>query len=161
MKKYLYFALTLTLALVSCGKKEEETVGLESISLTKRTLTMEVGDTKKLAVEYHPESAAEYAPEVTWESSNASVASVDKTGRVSALRKGQATISAYCGKLFADCAVTVEVGGGNNGGGENGGGENTSKFEVSPTTIDDKGQGGTYTITVTSNRAWTAECEQA
>ena len=153
MKKYLSLALVLTLVLMSCGKKTEEemaVVELQGISLSKKSLSMEIGDKKTLIVIYNPEEAEKFAPAVTWESSNERVATV-QDGKVTAKQKGKTTISAYCGKFSADCEVEVE----------NATVPVTPKLEVSPTTIDDKGQGGTYTIKVTSNRAWTAACEQA
>ncbi|MBR4432128.1 MAG: Ig-like domain-containing protein [Paludibacteraceae bacterium] len=153
MKKYLSLALVLTLVLMSCGKKTEEemaVVELQGISLSKKSLSMEVGNKATLIVVYNPEEAAKFAPAVTWESSNSSVATVED-GKVTAKRKGKTTISAYCGKFYADCVVEVE----------NETAPITPKLSVTPTTIDDKGQGGTYTISVTCNRAWTAECEQA
>ena len=162
MKRFFILSLLLPLIFVGCGKKTEEEVGVElkGISLNKKSLSMEIGDKAKLIVVYNPEEAAKFAPEVTWESSVPSVATV-QDGKVTAKQKGKATITAYCGKFFADCEVIVETGGGSGGGGEGGGGEDAQKFEVTPTTIDDNGTGGTYTISVTSNRAWTASCEQS
>lgn len=152
MKRYLFWALALALALVGCGKKtteEEMSVELQGIGLSKKSLSMEVGDKKTLIVVYNPEDAAKFAPAVTWESSSERVATV-QDGKVTAKQKGKTTITAYCGRFSADCEVEVE----------NATVPVTPKLEVSPTTIDDKGQGGTYTVTVTCNRSWTADCEQ-
>ena len=158
MKKYLSLALVLTLVLMSCGKKTEEemaVVELQGISLSKKSLSMEIGDKKNLIVIYNPEEAAKFAPAVTWESSNSSVATVEN-GKVVAKHKGKATISAYCGKFFADCPVEVE----------------TPKinpdpvpdpqinFSLSPTTIETPASGGEYTVKVTSDTPWKAECEK-
>ena len=151
MKKYLFLALVL--ALVSCGGKkteEEMSVELQGISLNKKSLSMEVGNKATLIVVYNPEEAAKFAPAVTWESTVPRVATV-KDGKVEAKQKGKTTITAYCGKFYADCVVEVE----------NETAPITPKLSLTPTTITDKGQGGTYTISVTCNRAWTAECEQA
>lgn len=158
MKKYIFWALALALVLVSCGKKTEEemSVELQGISLNKKSLSLDIGDKATLIVVYNPEEAAKFAPAVIWESSNSQIASVEN-GRVTAKRKGKATIIASCGKFSAECPVEVETGG--SGGG--GGGSDAQKFGISPATIDDNGFGGTYTITVTSNRAWTAACEKS
>lgn len=154
MKKYLFWTLALTLVLMSCGKKtnteEEMSVELQGISLSKKTLSLEVGDKKTLIVVYNPEEAAKFAPEVTWESSSTRVATVEN-GKVTAKQKGKTTITAYCGKFSADCVVEVE----------NATAPVTPKLEVSPTTIVDKGEGGTYTFAVTCNRAWTVTCEKS
>ncbi|MBR4704699.1 MAG: BACON domain-containing protein [Paludibacteraceae bacterium] len=160
MKRIFIISLLLPLIFVGCGKKtveEEMAVELQGIRLNKKSLSLDIGDKAKLIVVYNPEEAEKFAPEVTWESTIPSVASV-KDGAVIARQKGKTTISAYCGKFYADCEVEVETGGGSGGGG---GGGDTQKFEVTPATIDDNGLGGTYTITVTSNRAWTAVCEKA
>lgn len=47
------------------------------------------------------------APAVTFTSSNPNVASVDKNGKVTALEKGSATITAASGNVNATCTVTV------------------------------------------------------
>ena len=159
MKKYLFLALVL--ALVSCGGKkteEEMSVELQGISLNKKSLSMEIGDKATLIVVYNPEAAAKFAPAVTWESSVPRVATV-QDGKVTAKQKGKTTISAFCGKFYADCEVVVETGGGSGGGG--GGGEDTQKFDITPTTIEDAGTGGNYTISVTSNHIWSATCEKS
>ena len=159
MKRILSIVMAVTLVLVGCGKKTEEEVGaeLKGISLNKKSLSMDIGETARLMVVYSPESAAKYAPEVTWESSVPSVATV-QDGKVTAKQKGKATITAFCGKYYADCEVIVETGGGSGGGG---GGGDTQKFEITPTTIEDAGTGGNYTISVTSNRVWSATCEKS
>ncbi|MBR2166229.1 MAG: Ig-like domain-containing protein [Paludibacteraceae bacterium] len=160
MKRFFIISLLLPLIFVGCGKKTEEEVGVElkGIGLNKKSLSLDIGETARLMVVYNPEEAEKFAPEVTWESTVPGVATV-QDGKVTAKQKGKTIISAYCGKFYADCEVVVETGGGS--GGEGGGGEDPQKFEVTPATIDDNGLGGTYTITVTSNRAWTAVCEKA
>ncbi len=163
MRKFLYLALALTLVLVSCGKKTEEEIAVElqGISLNKKSLSMDIGETARLMVVYNPEEAEKFAPAVTWESSVPGVATV-KDGKVTAKQKGKTTITALCGKYYADCEVIVETGGGSGGGGgEGGGGEDPQKFDITPTTIEDAGTGGNYTISVTSNRVWSATCEKS
>ena len=46
---------------------------------------------------------------VTWKSSNATVASVTNGGKVTALAKGNCTITATCGSKSATCSVTVNI----------------------------------------------------
>ena len=159
MKRILSLLVILTLILTCCGKKAEEEVGaeLKGISLNKKSLSMDIGETARLMVVYNPEEAAKFAPAVTWESSVPSVATI-QDGKVTAKQKGKATITAFCGKYYADCEVIVETGGGSGGGG---GGGDTQKFEITPTTIEDAGTGGNYTISVTSNRVWSATCEKS
>ncbi|MBP3414331.1 MAG: cell wall-binding repeat-containing protein [Clostridia bacterium] len=47
------------------------------------------------------------ASSVTWSSSNKNVATVDKTGKVKAVKEGTATITAKAGGVSATCKVTV------------------------------------------------------
>ena len=44
---------------------------------------------------------------VTWESSNTAVATVNSSGKVSAVEVGEAVITANCGDYAATCVVTV------------------------------------------------------
>lgn len=53
-----------------------------------------------------PENATN--PNVTWTTSNAEVATVDATGKVTAIDYGTAIITAACGKVSAACEVTVK-----------------------------------------------------
>ena len=52
---------------------------------------------------------------VIWSSSNASVASVDANGTVTAVAEGSATITAKAGDKSATCTVTVKKNGMNAG----------------------------------------------
>lgn len=44
---------------------------------------------------------------VTWTSSNEDVATVNSSGKVTAVATGQAVITAWCGDYAAACVVTV------------------------------------------------------
>lgn len=58
-------------------------------------------------MKYNPEDATG-SRDVTWESSNLSVATVDANGKVTALKDGSATITAKVGQFTATCALTVQ-----------------------------------------------------
>ena len=81
------------------------------ISLNKQTLSMEKGTAEKLTATVRPAGA-----EVTWESNNSSVASVDNHGNVLANAVGSADISAVVTSegqtRSASCRVTVTEQGG-------------------------------------------------
>lgn len=78
---------------------------VSEIVLSQTELTVEVGKTVELTATVLPEDA-EYS-EIIWESDNASVATVDANGLVTALAEGTASISAKAGDKSASCAVTV------------------------------------------------------
>ncbi|MCD7745365.1 MAG: Ig-like domain-containing protein [Lachnospiraceae bacterium] len=77
------------------------------IKLTKSKLSMNKGDTQKLKYKLSPSGS--YG-DVTWTSSNSSVATVSSDGTISATGAGTTTIKAkISGKISAKCVVTVSV----------------------------------------------------
>ena len=81
-------------------------VAVSGVKLDKTSQTIYVGDGFQLKATISPTNASN--PEVTWTSSKESVAKVDKTGKVTGVAAGTATITAKTanGKT-ATCAVTV------------------------------------------------------
>jgi len=75
-----------------------------TLSLNKETLTLTEGASETLTATYTPDTA-----KLTWTSSHPSIATVDNTGKVTAVTAGTATItvSSSAGKT-ANCALTVE-----------------------------------------------------
>lgn len=86
---------------------QQNVINVERISLNKDNLTLEEGSKEQLKATITP-SDATYR-NVTWTSSNDSVASVDNSGNVTAKSIGTAVITATTkdGKS-ADCTVTVK-----------------------------------------------------
>ena len=82
-------------------------VPVTSVSLNKTTLELTEGDTETLTATVAPSDATNQ--NVTWESSDTSVATVDATGKVTAVAPGTATITVTTvdGGKTATCAVTV------------------------------------------------------
>ncbi len=78
-----------------------------SVSLNKTSLTLDVGKTYTLIKTVSPSNAV---TSYTWSSSNTSVATVDKNGKVTAKASGTATITVKTsnGKT-ANCKVTVNL----------------------------------------------------
>lgn len=79
------------------------------IDINKQVLTLVVGSTEKLIKTVHPENV--YRPDsVTWTSSNPSIATVDSTGKVTAISTGTANISVKTNDrgYTASCTVTVK-----------------------------------------------------
>ena len=91
-------------------KKEE--IKLTGIALDKDTLALGLSETGTLQVNFEPENAA--PAEVTWTSSDASIASVQADAadsakaKVSGLKAGSCTVTATCGEFTASCEVTVK-----------------------------------------------------
>lgn len=84
-------------------------VPMESISLDHSALTLTEGESLQLMPTTEPYDATYDV--ITWISSDERVATVDATGVVTAVRKGQATIIAQTSdgtKLRSQCALTVE-----------------------------------------------------
>lgn len=79
----------------------------EKISLNPDKLELHVDDQHALEVVLVPSNAV--AEDLEWASTDPSVASVDKTGLVKALKEGQAVITVKCGggMLAATCQVKV------------------------------------------------------
>ena len=79
-----------------------------SVALNKTTLTLDTGKTSTLKATVYPSNVAN--KKCTWRSSNTSVATVDKNGKVTAKASGTATITVKTsnGKT-ATCKVTVNL----------------------------------------------------
>lgn len=93
----------------TCAVMVEKPVKVEKIKLDKRSKTLNVGDTFKLKVTIKPKDATEKG--VKWKSSNTSVATVDKNGKVKALKAGTAKITATSkgnNKKKDTCKITVK-----------------------------------------------------
>ena len=84
----------------------ENAVATTGVSLDKTTLDLVIGDTYSLTASVRPENAANKT--VTWNSSNPEVASVDESGKVTALKAGSASIEAATADNYtAHCMVSV------------------------------------------------------
>ena len=81
------------------------TVPVESVSLDNTNLDLREGETAQLTATVLPDNASN--KNVTWESSNKSVATVDANGLVTAVSAGTATITATADGKSATCTVTV------------------------------------------------------
>jgi Bacterial surface proteins containing Ig-like domains len=84
---------------------EESTIPVTGVTLNKTALNLEVGGTATLQATIAPENATN--KNVAFASSNEKVATVDNTGKVTALTKGTATITAAADGIKAECVVTV------------------------------------------------------
>lgn len=80
-------------------------IRVTSIALDKDKADIIVGDEMTLTATVLPADAT--YPEVTWTSSNESVATVDENGKISAVSLGNAVITATADGMSATCDVTV------------------------------------------------------
>lgn len=78
----------------------------DSIALNPESLHLKVGDTGTIAAQVLPDSVTDKT--VVWTSSDETVATVDETGKVTAVAAGQADITGTCGGVSAVCPVVVE-----------------------------------------------------
>lgn len=82
-------------------------VNVSGVTLNKTTLSMQVGKYEALVAIVAPENATNKA--VTWETSDAAKATVDKNGVIKAIAAGTATITVKTvdGNKTATCTVTI------------------------------------------------------
>ena len=105
MKKLLIGLLTI--AFLLCCNKEIDSISINSVSIDKKSIEIKVGDVEMLKVTINPSNASN--KNVYWTSSDQSVATVDNTGKVTAVKVGDATITVTTedGGKTATCKVTV------------------------------------------------------
>ena len=82
-------------------------VTVESVTLDKSTLELEVEGTAILQATVNPSNATNRT--VAWTSSDSTIATVDNNGKVTAAKAGTATITAKAGGKTAACTVTVKA----------------------------------------------------
>ena len=111
----LLCAMVCAFGLVACNNNETpnengnngtQTVAVESVTLNKTELTLEVGDEETLTATVAPDNATNKT--VTWSSSDSAVATV-ANGKVTAVAAGTATITATADGKSATCTVTVNA----------------------------------------------------
>ena len=82
-----------------------EVVPVESITISRTSAALKVGESVQLSATVSPVDATD--PSVSWSSSNTRVAAVTGEGFVRAREEGTATITARAGDKTATCRVTV------------------------------------------------------
>ncbi|MCD8234591.1 MAG: Ig-like domain-containing protein [Cloacibacillus porcorum] len=84
---------------------EVSSVHVTDVSLDKSSLSLMRGESTRLIATVIPDNAADKT--VIWDSLSADVASVDNTGLVTSINRGETTITATAGGVTASCDVTV------------------------------------------------------
>ena len=85
---------------------EKQEIALQSISLNQTSLEMWAGESETLEVTYNPSNTT-VDKKATWSSSDESVATVEN-GKVKAVGKGEATITAEVDGKKASCTITAK-----------------------------------------------------
>ena len=78
-----------------------------SVTLNKTSTSLKVDETLALSATLLPAQSAAVLENLSWTSTNPAVASVDNSGKVTALSDGSANIVASIGTVTAVCSVTV------------------------------------------------------
>jgi uncharacterized protein YjdB len=78
---------------------------VSSVNVTPSTLSLKPGETATLTAEVLPENAIDKT--VTWSSENPEIATVDGSGKVTAVAPGETVITAAAGGKSGTCAVKV------------------------------------------------------
>ena len=101
-------SVLLVLSLTACNPEELDTpVAVTAVSVSPASADMKVGQTLQLSAEILPANATEKT--VSWTTSDASIASVDQNGMLSALKEGSAviTVTTQDGGKNGTCNVSV------------------------------------------------------
>jgi uncharacterized protein (TIGR02145 family) len=118
MKKITFSLIAIFIAsatiFIACNKDpktevEPTPVSVTSVSLTKTSDTLNIGETFTLVATVLPDSATNKV--ITWLSRNSTVATVDSNGKVTAISAGSATIvvTTQDGNKTDSCKVTVKT----------------------------------------------------
>ena len=88
-------------------RSSQQRIPMTGISLNTSSVSLFKGDSTTLSVSYSPSNTTDNKT-VTWSSSNTNVATVSN-GKVTAVGKGEATITAQVGSFKATCKITVNA----------------------------------------------------
>lgn len=170
-KFFFTFLLPVVIFIAACKDTINDVPELTGISLSQSTMSLAIGDSLGLIVNYEPRDAREGAPKVTWESTRESVAIVSSEGMVTGVNIGTATIIATCGKFSAECKVEVSKDG-TVPVNPNDSSTTPKDSTVTPPVGTDylslstfllhvDGTGGICTVRVQTNLSWTATCNKS
>ena len=113
LKALSFIALAAVLCFCGGGKEDKpdgpitpSVVAVSSVSLSKTEAELVIGNTLQLTATVSPSNATE--KNITWNSSNTTIATITPTGLVTAKAEGSANITASCGGKSATCKLTVK-----------------------------------------------------
>lgn len=91
--------------MTGCQNGNGGRIPAEQIITDEQSLTLKVGETKKIHAAVIPENTTDTA--VLYESLSPEIASVTDKGEVTGLSEGETAIRISAGKAYSDCSVTV------------------------------------------------------
>ncbi len=97
-----YLENDIKVVYTAADQKTVYTIDTQSVAISADKTTLEIGETAQLTAVITP---ADATGEITYESSNTAVATVDENGLVTAVAAGTATITAK----FADKSATIDI----------------------------------------------------
>ena len=150
-----FLALVLFSGLIiGCGTEEPEptptptptTVAVSGVTLNKTTLSLVEGSSETLTATVNPENASNKS--VSWKSSATDIATVDDSGKVTAVKAGSATVTVTTqdGNKTVTCSVTVTE---------------AAKIVITGNTAKVPVQGGTVEFPIQYNTSYTVEIESS
>lgn len=86
---------------------QNKVIPVTSVIIDKSSLQLTKGQSETLTATVSPSDATDKT--VTWSSSDATIASVTKDGKVTGVNGGHVTVTAKAGEKSAECSVTVTV----------------------------------------------------
>ncbi len=98
--------ITVQAGTVKAECKVTVVISATAIALDKEEATIEKGKTLDLVATVTPEDTTD---EIIWSSEDESVATVDQTGKVTAVNKGTVLITVTAGNVSATCEITVVI----------------------------------------------------
>ena len=149
-------AVILAGMFIGCDKKEPtpsggnnggtQTVAVTGVSLSKTSLTLVEGGSETLTATVSPDNASNKS--VSWKSSATDIATVDGSGKVTAVKAGSATITVTTadGGKTATCSVTVTE---------------QAKIVITGNTAKVPVSGGTAEFPIQYNTSYTIEIESS
>ena len=111
MKRLAILLLFVLPSLFSCTRKENPSpeikpeVRVQSVSVSPASKDMTIGETLQLSATVSPANATK--KDISWSSSNVSVASVNSSGLVTALSDGTTMIIAIADRKMGTCSISV------------------------------------------------------
>ena len=102
----LFLLVLFALWSICCSENETDIIEVTSVAISTKAVEMTVGETLQLSASVEPKNATD--KEVSWSSSDETVVSISKSGMATALKEGNAIITALVGKCVSVCQITVK-----------------------------------------------------